>query len=169
MGDEEFTKTLASLDPNKPPKRTHFNLKDGAFESKPNNQHIAFHFSQHGTVWHKKEKEELEKLKREKQREHQAEHQDVEDNKDDEDGKETEVEKKETDVPSTNKDDKKEEEKEEILVKNQFNFSDRASQTFNEPLRDREVQTEPAPKSIFSQNANPSAIRDEYLCNLLKA
>merc|ERR1712154_308334 len=88
----------------------------------------------------------------------------------DEDGKETDVEnkEKETDVPSTNKDDKKEEEKEEILVKNQFNFSDRASQTFNEPLRDREVQTEPAPKSIFSQNANPSAIRDEYLCNLLK-
>ena len=54
------------------------------------------------------------------------------------------------------------------MVKNQFNFSDRASQTFNEPLRDREIQTEPAPKSVFSQNANPSAIRDEYLNNLLK-
>merc|ERR1712048_550937 len=78
----------------------------------------------------------------------------------------------EKDAPSPTKqtiDDKKEEEKAEVLVKNQFNFSDRASQTFNEPLRDREVQTEPAPKSIFSQNASPAAIRDEYLCNLLKA
>merc|ERR1712083_540442 len=58
--------------------------------------------------------------------------------------------------------------KTEVLVKNQFNFSNRASQTFNEPMRDREVMTEPAPKSVFSQNANPSSIRDEYLSNLLK-
>ena len=63
---------------------------------------------------------------------------------------------------------KKTKKKKELLVKNQFNFSDRASQTFNEPLRDREIQTEPAPKSVFSQNANPFSIRDEYLNNLLK-
>merc|ERR1712048_481600 len=144
------------------------------FESKPNTQHIAFHFTQHGTIWHKREKEELEKLKQEKQREQKTDNQDDEDNKDDDgDDKETEEDNAEKDATSPTKQpsisDQKEEEKAEILVKNQFNFSDRASQTFNEPLRDREVQTEPAPKSIFSQNANPAAIRAEYLCNLLKA
>merc|ERR1712129_287212 len=116
-------------------------------------------------------REALEKLKQEKQqREHATtENEDDEKDKVDDDttnNNETEDDKQETDIVQP---DSKEEEKEEILVKNQFNFSDRASQTFNEPLRDREVQTEPAPKSIFSQNANPSAIRDEYLCNLLKA
>merc|ERR1712204_121261 len=166
----EFTKTLASLDPNNPSERTHFNFKDGAFESEPNTKHMAFHFKQHGTLWHKQEREAVEKLKQEKQqREHATtENEDDEDQKDKADddtnnNNETEDDKQETDI--VQQPDSKEEEKEEILVKNQFNFSDRASQTFNEPLRDREVQTEPAPKSIFSQNANPSAIRDEYLCN----
>merc|ERR1712087_153676 len=79
--DEEFTKTLTSLDPNNPPKRTHFNFKAGAFESKPNSAHIAFHLNQDGIIWHKQEQEALEKLKKEKQREHQAENQDEEDNK----------------------------------------------------------------------------------------
>merc|ERR1712087_518969 len=79
--DEEFTKTLTSLDPNNPSKRTHFNFKSGAFESKPNTQHIAFHLNADGIIWHKKEKQELEKIKQEKQREHQAEKQDDEDAK----------------------------------------------------------------------------------------
>lgn len=166
--DEEFTKTLTSLDPNNPSKRTHFNFKDGAFESKPNTQHIAFHLNQDGIIWHKKEKEELEKVKQEKQREHEAKNQEDEDNKDANVEQDAENKKHVKAVNRARMRDS-EDSKEEILVKNQFNFSDRASQTFNEPLRDREIQTEPAPKSIFSQNANPSAIRDEYLCNLLKA
>merc|ERR1712013_607336 len=64
---EEFTKTLTSLDPNNPERRTHFNFKHGAFESKPNDKHIAFHIRHEGVIWSTKEKEELEKAAREKE------------------------------------------------------------------------------------------------------
>jgi len=191
---EEFTKTLTSLDPNNPERRTHFNFKDGAFESKANDKHMAFHVSHEGVIWSTKEKEELEKAAREKEEKEnpppeteEAQDENAEtDSKDcDGDGDENneekvDEEKKEKDDAEEQDDDAKDadgdesdnkssQKKNEVLVKNQFNFSERASQTFNEPQRDRNVQTEPAPKSVFSQNANAAAIRDEYLKNLLKA
>eukprot|EP00486_Rosalina_sp_Unknown_P006901 CAMPEP_0201574340 /NCGR_PEP_ID=MMETSP0190_2-20130828/18775_1 /ASSEMBLY_ACC=CAM_ASM_000263 /TAXON_ID=37353 /ORGANISM="Rosalina sp." /LENGTH=354 /DNA_ID=CAMNT_0048002459 /DNA_START=79 /DNA_END=1140 /DNA_ORIENTATION=- len=199
--DEEFTKTLTSLDPNKASKITNFNFKSGEFESKPNDKHIAIHLQHDGIIWSIKEKEELERLQQEKEKEQQEENEKKETNENDEENQ-NEDEKAETEKvqnenensPETNEDEKDKEaeeqqdedqkdgseaeedseesdnkpKKKELLVKNQFNFSDRASQTFNEPLRDREIQTEPAPKSVFSQNANPFSIRDEYLNNLLK-
>jgi dynein intermediate chain 1, axonemal len=45
---------------------------------------------------------------------------------------------------------------------NQFNFSDRASQTNNNPLRDRFTMTEPPPRVNFSANANQWEIYDAY-------
>ena len=74
--DENYTKTLTSLDPNKPSKITHFNFKNGSFESKPNNQHIAFHINQEGIIWSKKEKEELEKIQREKEKKEEQQNDD---------------------------------------------------------------------------------------------
>ena len=65
--DEEFTKTLSSLDPNKPSKITNFNFKSGQFISKKNNNHIAIHFKHDGIIWSKKEKQEIEKLQKEKE------------------------------------------------------------------------------------------------------
>lgn len=184
---EEFTKTLTSLDPNNPERRTHFNFKQGAFESQPNDKHIAFHIAHEGVIWSKKEKEELEKAEREKEEkenpppeaEADAEDEDADpdaEKKDgDEDNKDEDAEQKskaatpDDDAKDGDQPESKTKKKKEVLVKNQFNFSERASQTFNEPQRDRLVQTEPAPKSVFSQNANAAAIRDEYLKNLLKA
>lgn len=45
---------------------------------------------------------------------------------------------------------------------NQFNFSERASQTNNNPLRDRTTMTEPPPRVNFSANANQWEIFDAY-------
>lgn len=45
---------------------------------------------------------------------------------------------------------------------NQFNYSDRASQTNNNPLRDRTTMTEPPPRVNFSANANQWEIFDAY-------
>ena len=190
--DEEFTKTLTSLDPNKAAKITHFNFRNGAFESRPNDKHMAFHVATEGVIWSAKERAERERLRRERADKERSKRETEDGTKsgtanktgaqtpaadgaeadpdadgdggdgdgdgDGDDGKEPEAESEELD-----------EVEEQKLVKNQFNFSDRASQTFNEPQRDRMVQTEPAPKSVFSQNASASAIRDEYLKNLLKA
>ena len=63
--DEEFTKTLTSRDPNKAAKVTHFNFRNGAFESKPNAKHMAFHVDKEGVIWSAKEKELRDRLQRE--------------------------------------------------------------------------------------------------------
>ena len=45
---------------------------------------------------------------------------------------------------------------------NQFNFSDRASQTYNNPYRERSTMTEPPPRANFSSNATQWEIYDAY-------
>ncbi|XP_059110127.1 dynein axonemal intermediate chain 1 isoform X3 [Peromyscus eremicus] len=56
----------------------------------------------------------------------------------------------------------------ERKLTNQFNFSERASQTFNNPLRDRECQMEPPPRTNFSATANQWEIYDAYVDELEK-
>ncbi|KAK7116011.1 dynein intermediate chain 2, ciliary-like isoform X2 [Littorina saxatilis] len=45
---------------------------------------------------------------------------------------------------------------------NQFNYSERASQTYNNPYRDRTTATEPPPRASFSSNATQWEIYDAY-------
>ncbi|XP_072462325.1 dynein axonemal intermediate chain 1 isoform X2 [Notamacropus eugenii] len=56
----------------------------------------------------------------------------------------------------------------ERKLTNQFNFNERASQTFNNPLRDRECQMEPPPRANFSATANQWEIYDAYMDELEK-
>ncbi|TKS70899.1 Dynein intermediate chain 2, ciliary [Collichthys lucidus] len=58
--------------------------------------------------------------------------------------------------------------KKEPKITNQFNFSERASQTLNNPLRERSCQTEPPPRSTFSATANQWVIYDAYEKELQK-
>eukprot|EP01083_Nonionella_stella_P257156 880500_1 len=55
-----------------------------------------------------------------------------------------------------------------ILLKNPFNFSERGSQTFNNPMRDRSIATEPPPTSDYSATANQAEIFDAYLTQILR-
>uniref|UniRef100_A0A672YAV2 Dynein axonemal intermediate chain 1 n=1 Tax=Sphaeramia orbicularis TaxID=375764 RepID=A0A672YAV2_9TELE len=52
--------------------------------------------------------------------------------------------------------------KKEPKLTNQFNFSERASQTLNNSLRDRCCQTEPPPRVTFSDTANQWKTYDMY-------
>uniref|UniRef100_A0A670ZRV9 Dynein axonemal intermediate chain 1 n=1 Tax=Pseudonaja textilis TaxID=8673 RepID=A0A670ZRV9_PSETE len=56
----------------------------------------------------------------------------------------------------------------ERKLTNQFNFSERASQTFNNPVRDRACQMEPPPRATFSDTANQWNIYDAYVEELQK-
>uniref|UniRef100_A0A3Q3NLS1 Dynein axonemal intermediate chain 1 n=1 Tax=Labrus bergylta TaxID=56723 RepID=A0A3Q3NLS1_9LABR len=56
--------------------------------------------------------------------------------------------------------------KEPKVTKNQFNFSERASQTLNNPLR--KLPTEPPQRCTFSANANQWEIYDAYVEELQK-
>ncbi|KAJ3287592.1 cytoplasmic dynein with WD40 domain [Borealophlyctis nickersoniae] len=56
-----------------------------------------------------------------------------------------------------------EEKKQKGVVKNVFNFSERASQTVNNPYRERSTNTEPPPQKIFSDTVNQWSIFDAYM------
>ncbi|XP_019373608.1 PREDICTED: dynein intermediate chain 1, axonemal isoform X1 [Gavialis gangeticus] len=56
----------------------------------------------------------------------------------------------------------------EQKLTNQFNFCERASQTFNNPLRERACQMEPPPRANFSATANQWEIYDAYVEELQK-
>uniref|UniRef100_A0A8D0E4A4 Dynein axonemal intermediate chain 1 n=1 Tax=Salvator merianae TaxID=96440 RepID=A0A8D0E4A4_SALMN len=56
----------------------------------------------------------------------------------------------------------------ERKLTNQFNFSERASQTYNNPVRDRACQMEPPPRATFSDTANQWEIYDAYVEELQK-
>ena len=45
---------------------------------------------------------------------------------------------------------------------NQFNYSERASQSYNNPYRERVTATEPPPRATFSANASQWEIFDAY-------
>ena len=60
-------------------------------------------------------------------------------------------------------DDKKTKSSKPKKLTNQFNFSERASQTNNNPYRDRATITEPPPRVNFSANANQWEIYDAYI------
>lgn len=49
------------------------------------------------------------------------------------------------------------------ILRNQFNFSERATQTFNNPMRERSMATEPPPTSNFSGSVTHWEIYDTYM------
>jgi len=49
------------------------------------------------------------------------------------------------------------------ILKNQFNYCDRASQTFNNPMRERQILTDPPPSITFSNTATQWEIYDAYV------
>lgn len=49
------------------------------------------------------------------------------------------------------------------MLRNQFNYSERAAQTVNNPLRNRECSTEPPPTLTFSETTTQYAIFDWYM------
>lgn len=48
-------------------------------------------------------------------------------------------------------------------AKNQFNYSERAAQTFNNPMRERGVVTEPPPMLSFKNTVAQWEIYDSYM------
>ncbi|KAJ3105764.1 cytoplasmic dynein with WD40 domain [Phlyctochytrium planicorne] len=48
-------------------------------------------------------------------------------------------------------------------LRNQFNFSERAAQSINNPYRERSTNTEPPPQKVFSYTVNQWSIYDAYL------
>ena len=181
--EEEVTKQLTANNPNAPANLARYNEKERTFKFEPTVDQLVVHYAVDGFLLHEETdeaarqtaQEELEAktmaewvasndlaaAKKAKEAEGGAEagveagdaaeaKVDPKDADDDADANAGE------DADATAGDDSKQ-------LRNQFNFADRASQTVNNPTRDRESATEPPATSAFSESATRWAIYDAYV------
>lgn len=155
---EEFTRILTANNPHAPQNIVRFNFKERTFKQTSSVEQIAIHFALDGNMLHKESDEARRQQARGGAGESHSEAalSDV--------GEEPE--------PTAEDDGEKEEVVEQApkkeSLRNQFNFSERASQTFNNPYRERGTATEPPPRANFSATANQWEIYDAYLEDIQK-
>lgn len=152
---EDITRVLTGDDPNRPRNISKFNYKEKCYKLDPPGQsdHMAIHFALEGCSLHI-ESEEYLKLKEleEKRKEEEAEaRKSVQQG----DGLDNDAGKMEGKLDSDDKN------------KNQFDYSERAAQTLNNPSRNQGVSTEPPPVAQYSANVSQWQIYDSYVSECL--
>ncbi|XP_059161698.1 dynein intermediate chain 2, ciliary-like isoform X2 [Physella acuta] len=169
---EEFTRILTANNPHAPQNIVRYSFKERQFKQISSVDQLAVHFSMDGNLLHKESEEAKRQLNKtsmmpEHKTESMTEAQEVTvaeptgEEVTEEAGAEVEA-----------KDDAGDEGpaqpaaapkgKGEKKLTNQFNFSERASQTYNNPFRDRGTVTEPPPRSSFAANVTQWEIYDAY-------
>ncbi|XP_040890100.1 dynein, axonemal, intermediate chain 1, paralog 2 [Toxotes jaculatrix] len=169
---EEITRILTADNPHAPQNIVRYSFKERSFKPISVDQ-LAVHFVLEGSLLHQ-DSDEARRLRAKEAVSEDTETVDT--------GTEADEEKPETpatpveeggEVEEAGEEDRpdsvafKTDKKEPKLI-NQFNFSERASQTLNNPLRERSCQTEPPPRSVFSATANQWEIYDVYVEELQK-
>lgn len=171
--DKEENKILQAKNPNAPSNIVRYSYKDRTWKLDPSVEQMETHYSCEGSLLHKDTDEakritlaaDADKDAKEKAKQAEAESAYIsaamggDDDEDQQDSK-VEPESKLPRIPSALhpsafaacptivlRDDRVQ------TLRNQFNFSERASQTFNNPLRDRATATEPPPSVTFSATA----------------
>mmetsp|Transcript_14615 Transcript_14615/g.22033 ORF Transcript_14615/g.22033 Transcript_14615/m.22033 type:complete len:203 (+) Transcript_14615:116-724(+) len=136
---EEFTRILTANDPNVPNNTTKYNYKEKAYKQDPEGpmDNLAFHFQMDGCSLHKESDEAKHQQQLEEAKEMEMERLRKEAAQEALDAGEDDVD---AEAPKTGK--------------NQFNYSERAAQTFNNSLRSRGVATEPPPVVQFFCNCD---------------
>lgn len=160
---EEFTRILTANNPHAAANIVRYNYKDQSYKQIPSVDQLAVHFSLDGNLLHKESDEARRQLAAGSG---EAEEEDS-DEEDDEDGDgeapaepKDEAEKREDASPSPGP------KQPTRKPANQFNFCERASQTYNNPYRERGTMTEPPPRVNFSATANQWEIYDAYVEDL---
>ncbi|XP_045418902.1 dynein axonemal intermediate chain 1 isoform X3 [Lemur catta] len=177
---EEFTRILTANNPHAPQNIVRYSFKEGTYKLIGFVNQLAIHFSQIGNLIPKDSDEGRRQHYRDElaagsQESAKVVISETENLEEDEEPKELEAEAgSQTDVPATGAAERVTEElitpvqPKERMLTNKFNFSERASQTFNHRLRDRECQMEPPPRTNFSATANQWEIYDAYVEELEK-
>lgn len=146
--EEEHTRVLTANDPNVPNNIIKYNYKDKAYKQDPEGpmDHLVFHFSMDGCCLLKESEEATQQVQQEESKKLDAERQRKEAAQEAMEAGEDDLE---ADIPKTGK--------------NQFNYSERAAQTFNNSLRTRGVATEPPPVVSFYATVTQWDIFDAYM------
>ncbi|XP_061119030.1 dynein, axonemal, intermediate chain 1, paralog 2 isoform X1 [Conger conger] len=174
---EEFTRILTANNPHAPQNIVRYSFKERAYKPISSVEQLAVHFVLEGNLLH----QDSDEARRQKAKQGVAEEKaPVESTiaEADEEKPETPAGVEEPAEGEAEPEEGGAEERAESAemkgagrdqkLTNQFNFSERASQTLNNPLRNRECQTEPPPRSNFSATANQWEIYDAYVEELQK-
>ncbi|KAK3096843.1 hypothetical protein FSP39_003888 [Pinctada imbricata] len=166
---EEFTRILTANNPHAPQNIVRYSFKERQYKQTSHVDQLAIHFTLDGNMLHK----DSDEAKRQRARlglpevtqeaagseggetTPAAAAAPAEGEEGKEEGKEGEqTEETTTPAPGGAEAGKK--------LTNQFNFSERASQTYNNPYRERGTATEPPPRATFSANVTQWEIFDAY-------
>eukprot|EP00192_Tetraselmis_astigmatica_P007862 CAMPEP_0117682880 /NCGR_PEP_ID=MMETSP0804-20121206/19987_1 /TAXON_ID=1074897 /ORGANISM="Tetraselmis astigmatica, Strain CCMP880" /LENGTH=687 /DNA_ID=CAMNT_0005493205 /DNA_START=77 /DNA_END=2140 /DNA_ORIENTATION=+ len=146
--DEEIAKMLTTNNPSAPANIARFDQKLRAFKHDPMVDMNMIHYSTDGWLLHNtsdeaKKQNDLQKLENELTAKFQAE-------------LAAAAEKEQIGESSEPPDDSKQ-------LRNSFNYSDRAAQTFNTGNKDKETMTEPPPTATRDGSCTQFEIYDEYV------
>jgi dynein intermediate chain 1 len=165
---EEFTRILTANNPHAPQNIVRYSFKERQYKQTSSVDQLAVHFALDGNLLHKDSEEARRQLTRmglsdtKEEKEEAAEEEGAaaegegEGEGAEQDSKEEGGEEGASPTPPAAKGGK------EKKLTNQFNYSDRASQTYNNPFRDRGTVTEPPPRASFASNVTQWEIYDAY-------
>jgi dynein intermediate chain 1 len=144
---EEITRVLTANDPNVPNNISKYNYKDRTYKMDPPGpgDHLAVHFSMDGPALF------LESDAAKQQLAYEERHR----------NEKAEAQKAAATMAAEAGDDNPE--AVDSGGKNQFNYSERAAQTFNNPMRSRGVSTEPPPMVTMSSTVAQWDVYDSYM------
>merc|ERR1711973_422335 len=138
---EEFTRILTANNPHAPSNIVRYSFKEKTFKQTSSVDQLAIHFALDGNMLHK----DSDEARRQKARQGQMDTEPASEAGEDKEKAESEGERPDSSAPSSSGGKK---------LTNQFNYSERASQTYNNPYRERGTSTEPPPRATFSATAN---------------
>ena len=136
----EHTRILSAKDPGAPHNIARYSFQLQTFKFDAAVEQMATHFEMEGNLYHFEDQEGMRIIAAKEARE--------------------EAEKRAAEAESMGVGDTGDGAAD--IHRNQFNFSERACQTDNPPLRDREVATQPPPSVVFANAANQCEIFDCY-------
>ncbi|EKX42942.1 hypothetical protein GUITHDRAFT_95510 [Guillardia theta CCMP2712] len=143
--EQEFTRVLSAKDPVAPQNIVRFSFKERLYKLDPSVEQCAQHFEMEGNLLHR-ESEDGKRIVAEVEARKIAEQRAVE---------MAQMGAPETSTEFSGGESKK--------LRNQFNYSERACQTFNQPLRERATITEPPPSLTINCQVNQWEIFDAYV------
>eukprot|EP00163_Fabomonas_tropica_P028063 TRINITY_DN5620_c0_g1_i2.p1 TRINITY_DN5620_c0_g1~~TRINITY_DN5620_c0_g1_i2.p1 ORF type:complete len:700 (-),score=180.55 TRINITY_DN5620_c0_g1_i2:218-2317(-) len=133
---EEMTMILTANNPNAPKNIARYSYKERAYKFDPSVDQVAEHFAMDGYMIHKESEEAKKQLMA-------AENAAGEGGAEDGTGEDTGDEPK--------------------ALRNQFNYSERATQTYHNQRKERQTMTEPPPSTNFSATASQWEMFDAYV------
>lgn len=154
---QEFTRIINANNPHAPHNIVRFSFKEREFRQTATVDQTVFHFSVDGNLL-LLDSDEGRRQKSRRSMAGRASKATVDTGV----GGDIAVELK---VPGTVDEDAEGEVAEKKVLRNQFNFSERASQTFNQTIKERGAQTEPPPRAAFGATATQWAIYDAYVAD----